>query len=643
MVNKIKAPYGSWKSLITTDLITSEEITLEYIELDGDDIYWLERRPKEGGRSVIARHTPDGRTDFITPLEYNVRTQVHEYGGGAFTVHQGTVYFVNYEDQCIYRQPRREKPHLLTPESKRRYADLHVDPKRGLLYCVVEDHSPIGREAENYLAAIDLNTGEIALVLERGNDFYASIALSPDLDQIAWLTWNHPNMPWDGCELWLAELKEDGRTSNQQQIAGDSQESIFQPQWSPAGNLFFISDRTGWWNLYQWKPDNIKLVIDMQAEFARPQWIFRRSTYAFASENTAYCAYTQNGFWYLGLVDIEGGKLTSVEVDWTDMEDLRANQDHLVLWGGSPKKFPGIHQYDLSKNRWKILQTASKMEIDPGYLSQPEPIEFPTANGLSSFGLLYPPTNKDFDGLENEKPPLLVFTHGGPTSAANSYLFLRLQFWTSRGFAVLDVNYGGSTGFGREYRTRLNGQWGVVDLQDCENGARYLVDQGIVDGERLIIRGGSAGGYTTMCAVTFGSTFKVGGCLFGLGELEIFVHDTHKFESHYMHTLVGPYPQARDLYITRSPIHHPHLISCPVIFFQGLDDKIVPPNQSEMMFEAARSKELPTAYIAFEGEGHGFRKAESIKRTLDAEQYFYSRVLGFDIADEVEPIEIENL
>ncbi len=643
MSSKTKAPYGSWSSPITADLITSEEIKLEYVELDGGDIYWLENRPKEGGRVVIAKHTPDGETAFLTPVPFNVRSKVHEYGGGAFTVQDGTVYFVHFDDQRIYRQPAGEDPEPLTPESKSRYADLHVDSSRNLLYCVVEDHSPEGREAENYLAAIDLETGELAFRLEEGNDFYSSIALSPDLAQMAWLTWDHPNMPWDGCELWLADLNENGRTRNRRQIAGGGDISIFQPQWSPGGELFYISDRSGWWNLYQWQDGRGRQVVEMEAEFARPHWVFRRSTYAFSSANTAFCTYSQNGFWSLGMVDVERGKLTEIETKLTDIEDLRASSDRLVLWGGSPQEFPGIHVYHLLEGEWETLRQASSVEIDAGYLSVPEAVEFPTANGLTAHGLLYLPANKDFEGPEDEKPPLMVFTHGGPTSAALSYLYLRWQFWASRGFAVLDVNYGGSTGYGRAYRTRLNGQWGVVDLQDCENGARYLVEQGIVDGERLIIRGGSAGGYTTMCAVTFGSTFKAGGCYFGLGDLEIFVGDTHKFESRYLDSLVGPYPEAKALYIERSPVHHAQRISCPVIFFQGLEDKIVPPNQSELMFKAARSKELPTAYIAYEGEGHGFRRAENIEHSIESELYFYSKVLGFEIADEVEAIEIENL
>ena len=643
MHTKTKAPYGSWKSPITADLITSEEITLAYVELDGEDIYWLESRPKEGGRVVVARHTPDGTTEFITPEPFNVRSRVHEYGGGAYTVHQGTIYFVNYQDQRIYQQSADRQPEALTPESERRYADLHVDSKRNLLYCVVEDHSPVEQEAENYIAAINLETGELAFKLEEGNNFYSSIALSPDMNKMAWLTWDHPNMPWDGCELWQAVLDENGRTRSRLQVAGGREISIVQPQWSPGGELFYISDQSGWWNLYHWKNDEPRHVVEMQADFARPHWVFRRSSYAFTSASTAFCAYTQNGFWLLGMVDVETGRLTEIKTRFTDIEYVRANQDQLIFWGGSPQEFPGIHGYHLLEGRWETLQRASTLNIDPAYLSIPESVEFPTANGLTAHGLLYMPTNKDFEGLEGEKPPLIVMSHGGPTSAALSYLYLKWQYWPSRGFAVLDVNYGGSTGYGREYRTRLNGEWGVVDLQDCENGARYLVEQGIVDKDRLIIRGGSAGGYTTMCAMTFGSTFKAGGCYFGLGDLEIFVHDTHKFESRYMDSLVGPYPEVRDVYLERSPVHHAHKISCPVIFFQGLDDKVVPPNQSEMMYEAARGKEMPTAYLAYEGEGHGFRRAENIKHSIESELYFYSKVFEFELVDEIEPIEIENL
>ncbi len=637
------APCGSWKSPITSDLIVSEMIGLGQIAFDGEDVYWIEMRPAEGGRYVVVQRTPYGRMADVTPPPFNARTRVHEYGGGAFVVSDRTVYFSNFTDQRLYRQDPGAQPRPITPEADLRHADGVVDRRRGRMICVREDHTTAGREVVNALVSLDLTGAQEAQVLVSGNNFYSSPRLSPDGSHLAWLTWNHPNMPWDGTELWVGELKADGSLGRTERVAGGVGESIFQPEWSPDGVLYFVSDRTGWWNLYRWRDGRAEYLVEMEAEFGKPQWVFGMSTYAFESADRIVCAYVRQGTWHLASLDTTTRTLEPIEIPYSEIDGLRAGPGWAVFRAGSPTEPTSIVRLDLATGHLEVLRRSSGVAIDAGYLSIPQAIEFPTEHGLTAHAFFYPPQNRDYITPPGEQPPLLVMSHGGPTSAAPSTLNLMIQYWTSRGIAILDVNYGGSTGYGRAYRQRLEGQWGVVDVDDCVNGARYLVERGEVDGERLAIRGGSAGGYTTLCALTFREVFDAGASYFGLSDLEAFVRDTHKFESRYLDRLIGPYPERRDLYQERSPIHFTDHLSCPVIFFQGLEDKVVTPNQAELMVEALRRKGLPVAYAPFEGEQHGFRRAENIKRALDAELYFYSRVFGFALADSVERVPIENL
>jgi dipeptidyl aminopeptidase/acylaminoacyl peptidase len=643
MTTPKNAPYGSWKSPITSDAIVSATVGLGQVVLDGVDVYWVELRPNEGGRSVVVRRTPDGRTSDVIPSPFNARTRVHEYGGGSFMVSDGLVYFSHFADQRIYQQSTTETPQPLTSEGALRYADGSVDRLRKRLLCVREDHRHTEREAINTIVSIDLERGGEGEVLVSGNDFYASPRLSPDGKQLAWLTWNHPNMPWDRTELLVAEAKEDGFLGQVKHVADGPTESVFQPQWSPDGILHFVSDRTGWWNLYRWKDGRVESLCPMEAEFGRPQWVFGMSTYAFVSATQLVCAYGKNGTWRLAQLDTESRKLTDIATPYTEISDVRASSQSVVFVGGSATEPASVVQLDLKSRQLSTLRRSSTLSVASGYLSVPQAIEFPTERGLKAHGLFYPPQNRDFTASPDQRPPLLVKSHGGPTAAATTTFNASIQYWTSRGIAVLDVNYGGSSGYGRAYRDRLKGQWGVVDVDDCVNGARYLVERGLVDGKRLAITGGSAGGYTTLCALTFRDVFKAGASHYGIGDLEALAHDTHKFESRYEESLVGPYPAQRDLYRARSPIHFTDRLSCPVIFFQGLEDKIVPPNQAEMMVVALKAKGLPVAYVPFAGEQHGFRRAENIKRALDGELYFYSRVFGFALADPVEPVIIENL
>jgi dipeptidyl aminopeptidase/acylaminoacyl peptidase len=637
------APYGSWKSPITSDLIVAGAVRLMEIVLDGEDRYWLESRPVEGGRYVIVRHSAEGRIADVTPTPFNARTRVHEYGGAPFAVSHGTVYFVNFADQRLYRQEVGGAPKPMTPEKDLRYADAVLDHRRNRMICVREDHTVADHEPVNALVSLVLPKGGEGQVLISGNDFYSSPRLDPEAAQLAWLTWNHPNMPWDGTELWVAEVKADGSLGEAQLVAGGVDESIFQPQWSPDGVLHFVSDRTGWWNLFRHRDGRIERLCEMEAEFGKPQWVFGMSTYAFESAGRIICTYTSRGTWQLGSLDTRTHRLEPIETSYTDIAAVRARPGQAVFLAGSPSQAGSVISLDLGTREFQVLRSSSKLQVDSGFISQPQAIEFPTEGDLTAHALFYAPKNRDYAAAAGERPPLLVISHGGPTSCASSTLSWEVQFWTSRGFAVVDVNYGGSSGYGRAYRQRLNGEWGVIDVDDCANAALYLVDQGKVDSNRLAIRGASAGGYTTLSALAFRDVFKAGASHFGVSDLEALTRETHKFESRYLDRLVGPYPERSDLYRERSPIYHTEGLSCPMILFQGLEDQIVPPNQAERMVEALRKKGLPVAYLPFEGEQHGFRRAENIKRALDAELYFYSRIFGFELADPVEPVLIENL
>jgi dipeptidyl aminopeptidase/acylaminoacyl peptidase len=638
-----QARYGSWKSPITTDLITAKAISLIEIAVDGQDIYWIESRPAEAGRYVVMCRTPDGRIHECTPSGFYARTTVHEYGGGAFTVADGVIYFANFKDQHLYRHVPEEKPEVLTPGDGYRYADLVLDRKRDRLICIREDHTGLG-EAINTIASIGMNGNDNGKVLAEGNNFYSSARLSPDGTKLAYLTWNHPNMPWNGCELWVADVKPDGALHRARLVAGSATESIFQPEWSPDGILHFVGETSGWWNLHRWKDGKIEALCPLDAEFGEPQWQFGFSTYDFISPTKILCSYAQNGSWHLAWLDTSTSKLTPIEIPYTDISHVHVGQGFAAFIAGSPARPFGVICMDTSTGQVQSLKQAFEVNVEAGYFSIPQPITFPTSGGKEAHAIYYAPKNSDYVAPENERPPLLVISHGGPTSAAMTTLRYNIQYWTSRGFAVLDVNYGGSTGYGREYRKRLNGNWGIVDVEDCCNGALHLVEKGLVDRNRLAIRGGSAGGYTTLACLAFrNDVFKAGASHFGLSELEIFVKDTHKFESRYLHSLIGPYPERKDLYFARSPINFTQNLSCPLILFQGDEDRIVPPSQSQMMFEAVRAKELPVAYLLFQGEQHGFRKAENIKRSLEAELYFYSKIFGFEAADPIEPVQIENL
>ncbi len=640
------APYGSWKSPITSELYASAYVGLSEVQLEDGTAYWNELRPKEQGRYVVVQLQTDGTTHDITPPGFNARTRVHEYGGGSYIVDKGTVYFSNYTDQRLYGQKFGTSPEALTPPVEMRYADGVIDHQRNRIVSVREDHTVKG-EAVNTIVSVDLASGGPGEVLVSGNNFYSSPRISPDGRQLAYLTWNHPNMPWDGTELWVSTFDADGKPVNSQRVAGGLKESVYQPEWSPDNRLYFVSDRTGWWNIYRSNNGRAEAICPLEAEFGGPQWVFRQSHYGFASPRQIICIYTMKGGTHLARLDTVTGRLEEILTPYSggarQIRDIAVGPDHAVFVGGSPTEAESIVQIDLRTPKLTVLRRSRDVTVDNRYLSIPRHVEFQTTNGLTAHSFYYPAKNPDYSAPASEKPPLIAICHGGPTGQTSTALRYSIQYWTSRGIAVLDVDYGGSTGYGRPYRERLNGQWGVVDVDDCVNGARHLVQNGEVDRNRVAIEGGSAGGYTTMCALTFRDFFKAGASYFGISDLETFVKDTHKFESRYLDRLVGPYPEKKDLYRERSAIHYAERVSCPMILFQGLEDKVVPPDQSEKFYKVLRDKGLATAYLAYEGEQHGFRKSENIKRSIEAELYFYGKVFGFEPADQIEPVPIDNL
>ena len=634
------ATFGSWKSPITSDLIVSKTIGIDNIAIDRQNIYWLEKRPQEKGRNLIVGHFPNRGTEDVTPQPFSVRSRIHEYGGGAYTIEENTIYFSNYADGRIYRQVIGSEPEPLTDKGQKRYGDLVIDRDRNRLICVCEDHS-LDVEPHNSIVSIDLSNGRVQTLIE-GSDFYSSPRLSPDGRYLAWTSWNHPNMPWDSTYLWLAEVARLG-TSQPELVAGGETESICEPKWGSDGTLYFSSDRTNWWNIYRRNNDGtVEILHAMAAEFVYPHWVFGISTYA-VGRDYLICAYSMNGSGNVGTIDLKTKEFQEINTRYTNISSLQAADNIVVFIGGSPTETTVVAKLDLDTGKEEILKRAGDLTIDPDYLSLPEAIAFPTTDNATAYAWYYPPQNKDYIAPARELPPLIVKSHGGPTAAASVDLNLRIQYWTSRGFGYLDVNYGGSIGYGRQYRQRLNGKWGIVDVDDCVNAAKYLVKQNRVDGDRLVITGSSAGGYTTLAALTFRDVFKAGASYYGISDLEILAKDTHKFESRYLDGLICKYPEERAIYQERSPIYHTEQLNCPVIFFQGLKDRVVPPNQAEMMFDAIKAKGLPVAYITFEQESHGFRIAENIKHALDSEFYFYARVFGFEPADAIEPIEIINL
>jgi dipeptidyl aminopeptidase/acylaminoacyl peptidase len=642
MLERAIAPFGTWRSGIRVDDVVGDVIGLAEPWVDGDDIYWLEGRPMEAGRRVLVRAASDGSTADLTPAPFNVRSGVHEYGGGSYVVAGGIVVFSHFADGRLYRlDPGSQTPVPITPEGPWRYADLRPDLERRRFYAVREAHGE--GEPANTIVTIPLDGGEVHVIVS-GTDFVAAPRLSPDGARLAWLEWDHPDMPWDATLLRVAAFEPDGTLGAPVLAAGGPVESIAQPEWSPSGVLHLVSDRSGWWNLYRLVDGpRLEPIAPMEAEFADPAWIFGRSSYGFLADGAIVAVARSGGRDHLLRIE-PTALIGELEIPFTELDGLQVGEHAVVALAGSPGDASVVARFDpLTLAPTGVLRRASTITVDPAAISQPEAIEFPTRDGRSAHALFYPPTNPDFAGPDGERPPLIVLSHGGPTSDASSALDLTKQFMTSRGIAVLDVDYGGSTGYGRDYRRRLDGQWGIVDVDDCVAAARFVVERGDVDPERLVIEGGSAGGYTTLAALAFRDVFAAGISHYGVGDIEALAADTHKFESRYIDRLVGPYPQAQAVYRERSPANFPEAFSRPVLLLQGLDDRVVPPSQAEAIAAALGAKGIPYAYLAFEGEGHGFRGAHAVRRTLEARLSFLGQIFGFEPADDIEPLEVQGL
>ena len=637
-------PYGSWPSPIRIDDLVGGTVRLSDPWVDGDETYWIEGRPAERGRSVLVVRSADGATRDVTPPPFDVRTRVHEYGGGAYTVAGGTVLFSHVADGRLYRlDPGDDAPQAITPEGPFRFADLRSDPAHRRFLAIREDHGGSG-EPRAAIVDIALDGDRPPRVLYEGPDFLAAPRPSPDGRRLAWLEWDHPDMPWDATRLRVAEVADDGSLGPSDLAAGGVDESIAQPEWSPEGTLHFVSDRTGWWNIYRLaEGPRLEPLSPIDAEFADPAWQFDRSSYGFLADGSIVAAGRARGrdrLFHISPHETIG----EVSSPYTEIGTLRVGPGGVVANVGTPTVPPTIVSIDPATLATSgVLRHSTSIAVDPAYISIAEPITFPTAGGRMAHALFYRPVNPDAVAPDGELPPLIVRSHGGPTSNAANALELTYQYLTSRGIAVVDVDYGGSTGYGREYRQALEGEWGVVDVDDCVGAARYLVDRGDVDGERLAIEGGSAGGFTTLAALAFRDAFAAGISAFGVADLEMLARETHKFEARYMDGLVGPYPAMADRYRDRSPIHALDAIDVPVLILQGLDDKVVPPAQAETLAAALAERGIPYAYLAFEGEGHGFRGEAAQRATLEARLAFLGAVFGFEPADELAPLDVHGI
>jgi dipeptidyl aminopeptidase/acylaminoacyl peptidase len=643
------APFGSWQSPITIDLAAGEGgVAFGFLDLSEDGTYWTESRPEEKGRTALVFKPHGGEPVDVVPADFNVRTRVHEYGGGAWFRHGRVVFCSSFDDGRLYRiDSPGATPQPITPEPPEpnalRYADGRVFADGRLIACVRELHGE--GEPRNELVVLPTDGSAEPRVIATGRDFYAAPRPSPDGACLAWLAWDHPRMPFEGTDLCVADLGADGSISNERRVAGSEDESIFQPEWSPDGALYFVSDGTGWSNLYVERRGEVRAVTQEKAELGYPQWVFDLTRYAFLAEGRIACVFTRAAIDSLELLDPKSGQLERVDLPYTSLwsPSLRSHGNHVVFAAASPSKPSAVLELDLESRQLEVIRRSTELELDARYLTIGESIEFEGTDGLTSYGFYYAPANPDFTGPPGELPPLVVMVHGGPTAHVSNALDLGVQVFTSRGIAVVDLNYGGSTGHGREYRERLRGRWGEVDVEDSAAAARYLADRGDVDAARVEITGGSAGGYTTLLALALRDEFAAGASYYGVADLVTFHEDTHKFESHYDDYLVGPWPEAIDVYRERSPINHAGAISRPLLLLQGLDDKVVPPAQSEVIVEALAGRGIPHAYIPFEGEGHGLRKGENVRRALEAHLSFLGQVLGFEPADEIEPIRIEKL
>ncbi|MCW9001037.1 MAG: S9 family peptidase [Kangiellaceae bacterium] len=642
---KQKKPYASWKSELTAEILANKGKRFGQVQLDNGSMYWLEVRAAEKGRGVLVRSSQNSLCEEVLPRDVSVRSKVHEYGGGDFIVDNGVVYFSNAEDCRVYKFENNQ----LTPitpaatDLEFRFADFCLTPCKKYLIAVREVHKTSEHQVINDLVRIDI-ADKTVTVLHSGFDFYSFPRISPNGHRLCWTCWNQPDMPWDATELWLADLHEEAAISAAHQVSGGEGVSIFQPSWDNQGVLHYISDASGWNNLYSHDDGVLNALCPIDRDFGTPQWIFGLGTYVINSDETLYALYFEEGQQQLCHIDPSNGHIEQIALPFKHFESqLLGDEENLYFCAAGPAIESAMYRYNIAEKKYYALSEVSPFPLPAGDISIAKSVKFSSSSGRECHAFYYAPINSYYEGLDDTCPPLIVMSHGGPTAATDNSLNPGIQFWTNRGFAVADVNYGGSTGFGKRYQKLLDGQWGIVDVEDCVAAAKYLVGQKLADPKALLIRGGSAGGYTTLCALTFFDVFTAGMSRYGVSDLEALAQECHKFEGRYTDNMVGPLPEAKGIYIERSPIHHTDQLSCPILLLQGADDKVVPPNQAEMMVEALEAKKIPYSYLLFEGEGHGFRNAETIIKAFEAELYFYRKILKVESEESIAEIDIKNL
>ena len=637
-------PYGSWPTSITSELVVRSAARPGEVVVDGPDVWWAESRPGEGGRTALVRRAPDGTLADVLPLPWNARTRVHEYGGGAWAVGGGTLWFTSFADQRLYRVEPGGEPVAVTPEpaipAGVRHADLRVDGD-GVL-AVRETHAASGAAADVVNEIVRVAADGSTEVLVSGPDFVSDPRRAPDGGTLAWLQWNHPDMPWDAAQLVVRAA--DG---TEHVIAGGGGESVVQPVWGEDLSLWWLSDRTDHWSLYRRRPHGeAELVLDVGSDIGGPQWVFGQSRFALLDGGRVALAYARDGVGRFAVLE-PGGELRELDLPYAAFAQLRAQGPRVGCVAGGPDTEPVVLAVDTGTGAAEVLRPARDLGLDAAWFSRPEHLTFPTPDDGTgvpeAHALVYPPTNPLVTGPDDERPPLLVIVHGGPTAAASPVLNLDVQYWTSRGFCVADVDYRGSTGYGRRYREALKGRWGVADLDDVVACARFLADAGRVDPRRMAIRGESSGGYTTLAALTLRpGVFSAGASHYGIADLGALAADTHKFESRYLDGLIAPWPEGADIYAERSPITHVDALNTPLAVFQGDEDQVVSPDQAELIVAALEKRGVPHAYVLFEGEQHGFRRADNIRAALDGELSFYAQVWGFELPNDegIRPIRL---
>ncbi|WP_421669012.1 prolyl oligopeptidase family serine peptidase [Shewanella indica] len=636
---RISAAYGSWVSPLGAAEVYGSASAIGELQSVGDAIYFSESSPAEGGKVGIKRLEKDGSITSVVAPAFGIGSRVHEYGGGDFLGIGQSLFVTKGQDQLFYRIAPNQEALALTPNGTR-HGECISYPKGSRIICVREDHRQPG-EPKASLVTINLNFSGEGDIFVDGHDFISSPAINADNTQLAWITWEHPNMPWDNTQLWLGDLNRKGQLTNIRQIAPERKGALMQPLFSPNGVLYFIADYDNWWNLYRLDAKgDIEQVTQLKAEIGGPAWKLGQHAYAFENENTLIASFNKEGDAGLLRLDLQTGVIEVLAADFADIKQVVQGADGVYFVGSRPTPERGI--YKVSGRGTELVYAPKICGLDPRYISRAVNVEFTTKGGDKAHGYFYPPVNGDYQPLPDTRPPLLMMLHGGPTASANRAYDSAIQYWTSRGFAVFELNYRGSTGFGRQYRQSLYGNWGKADVEDAVWAAGFLVDQGWVNAEKLAIRGGSAGGLSVLSALAFHDKFKAGVSYFGISDIEVLGKETHKFESRYLDQLIGPYPEMKAVYRERSPLYHLQGFNEPLLLLQGLEDKVVPPSQSQHIYKALKDKGVPTAFIGIEGEGHGFRQPHNKILALESELVFYGMVFDFTPAGTLPALKLDN-